>query len=59
MCYEIENCKIIWAIKDNHISHQFLDSYAAKFFENKVRSGKKPDEGESSSPKRSKYTIKS
>ena len=59
LCYEIENCKIIWAIKDNHITHQFLDAYAAKFFENKITLGKKSDEEECSKSKRFKYTITS
>jgi hypothetical protein len=34
MCgrYEIEGCEVIWAIKDDAITHTFIDTGAAQFF---------------------------
>ena len=37
LAYEIERCHIVWAIKDEHISHVYLDAYAAKFFDRALR----------------------
>ena len=56
LAYEIQNCKIIWAIKDSNISHVFFDPHVSKFFESIIQNGKL-DEGEKLSAKRSKYTI--
>jgi hypothetical protein len=40
--YEIRNCKIMWIIKDKHISHHFFDAHSAKFFEKKLKEKHKP-----------------
>jgi pyridine nucleotide-disulfide oxidoreductase domain-containing protein 1 len=61
LVYEIENCKVIWAIKDKHAcNHLFFDEMASRFFtkrlnENKV-SNEQSDEVVS---KRKNYSIKS
>ena len=58
LVYEIENCKVIWAIKDNCISHVYFDAHAAQFFSDKVNKAKElKDEDEIS--KRKRYTITS
>jgi hypothetical protein len=56
LVYEIENCKIIWAIKDDFISHTFFDITAARFFRDKLNV-KKDDK--MIQAKRTKYTITS
>ena len=62
LVYEIENCKVIWAIKDKHAcNHLFFDEMASRFFtkrlnENKVVSNEQSDEVAS---KRKNYSIKS
>ena len=56
LVYEIENCKVIWVVKHEHISHVFFDSSAAKFFLNKLNQ-KKSDQPLPA--KRTKYTISS
>ena len=56
LVYEIEKCKVIWAIKDNCISHVYFDSHSAKFFDTKINDVKKDTESLS---KRKKYTITS
>ena len=43
LAFEIEQFHIIWAIKDEHISHVYLDAYAAKFFD-KALSESTPEE---------------
>jgi pyridine nucleotide-disulfide oxidoreductase domain-containing protein 1 len=58
LAYEIENCKIIWVIKDKHISNVFFDEYAAKFFMNHVNE-KKAQVQDKLPPKRAIYTITS
>ena len=35
--YEIENCSVIWAIKDEHISTTFFDEAAARFFLDRIQ----------------------
>ena len=56
LVYEIENCKIIWVVKHEHISNVYFDSSAAKFFLNKLN---KPKRDEPLPAKRTKYTISS
>jgi hypothetical protein len=36
LAYEIENCNVIWAVKDDHIGHYFFDAHSAKFFEKSI-----------------------
>ena len=57
---EIENCKIIWAIKDKYsCNHLFFDEFASKFFQKQINAPKKSD-GEHKLPsKRTKYSISS
>jgi hypothetical protein len=56
LAHEIENCKITWVVKHDHIGHAFFDSLAAKFFLDKLNENKKV----SILPvKRLKYTIES
>ncbi len=71
--YEIKDCRVVWIIKDNHISHHFFDAHSAKFFEKKLKEKHKQpgevdtaaDETRKSSPtddiicKRIKYSISS
>ncbi len=66
LVYEIENCDIVWAIKDEHITHMYFDSHSAKFFEKRVKEGKrKASEHEKKSHddklifQRHKYTVTS
>ena len=56
LVYEIENCKIIWAIKDEFIGHTFFDSTAARFFQSRLNRNKDEEEIPA---KRTKYTITS
>lgn len=64
LVYEIENCKILWVIKDEYISHVFFDAAAARFFHHQLTSTSNSssatlkDENETPS-KRAKYTITS
>ena len=58
LAYEIENCKVIWAIKDDHISNVYFDAHASKFFEKRINEDKAPEEYQIVA-KRSKYTISS
>ncbi len=59
LVYEIENCKIIWAVRDKHISHVFFDSHAAKFFERKINQNKLDSENKLSNMKRPHFTLTS
>ena len=56
LVYEIENCKIIWVIKDDIIGHTFFDSTAARFFNEKLNRDKNCEAIEA---KRTKYSITS
>lgn len=56
LAYEIENCKIIWVVKDEFITNTFFDSTTSKFFIDKINRPKiQRDLVEPS--KRAKYTI--
>lgn len=56
LVYEIENCEILWAIKDETITHTFIDAGAATFF--LPRLSKVKTKSEDFRPvKRSKYEI--
>lgn len=57
LVYEIQNCEIIWAIKDAHISHTFFDPHSAKFFEKALNEPNK--NRQDLDKKRHKYTISS
>jgi hypothetical protein len=66
LVYEIENCDIVWAIKDEHITHMYFDSHSAKFFEKRIKEGKQPENEEENKPnndklifQRHKYTVTS
>jgi hypothetical protein len=37
LVYEIRNCRIVWVIKDKHLSHNFFDAHSARFFEKKLK----------------------
>lgn len=52
--YEIENCSVIWAIRDEHISTNFLDEPAARFFLEKIQNKK---ETEKLAEKRLKFEL--
>ena len=52
--YQITNCEILWAIKDESIVSTFVDAGAAKFFLAHLSVDKTPDEGPS---KRIKYSL--
>jgi hypothetical protein len=56
LVYEIENCKVIWVIKDDIIGHTFFDSTAARFFYEKLNRDK---DSEVIEAKRTKYSITS
>ncbi|GFX20267.1 pyridine nucleotide-disulfide oxidoreductase domain-containing protein 1 [Trichonephila clavipes] len=43
LAYEIENCQIIWAIKDKSVGATFFDAGAAKFFLPCLNEGKQPE----------------
>lgn len=58
LVYEIENCNIVWVIKDKHISHTFFDAHSAKFFEKALNEPKAANDSSLSS-KRTKYSISS
>lgn len=51
--YEIENCSVIWAIKDESINNAFVDAAAGKFFLKKLDERKQ----ENKTLKRMKYTV--
>ena len=60
LVYEIENCKIIWAVKDKYsCNHLFFDEMASKFFETRLHADKACEAEAESVSKRRKYTIKS
>ncbi len=52
--YEVEGCEVVWAIKDESISHTFVDAGAAQFFLPQLSADKQLAEGPS---KRRKYTT--
>ncbi|XP_042909958.1 pyridine nucleotide-disulfide oxidoreductase domain-containing protein 1 isoform X2 [Parasteatoda tepidariorum] len=52
--YEIENCDIIWAIKDKSVGSTFFDAGAAKFFLPCLNESKQKETAPS---KRLKYTL--
>lgn len=56
LVHEIENCKIIWAIKDQCISHVYFDVHAAGFFQNEINK-QKDNTHENETSKRERYTI--
>ena len=57
---EIENCKIIWAIKDKYsCNHLFFDEFASKFFQKRIHAPKKSDDEDKLPSKRAKYSISS
>lgn len=58
LAYEIQNCKIIWVIKDSHISHTFCDPHSSKFFEIALNEPKKIEKNLKKN-KQQKYTITS
>lgn len=53
LVYEIENCSVIWAIKDESINNAFVDAAAGKFFLKKLDERKQ----ENKTLKRMKYTV--
>lgn len=53
LVYEIENCSVIWAIKDESINHAFVDAPAGKFLLKKLHERKE----KSKTSKRMKYTM--
>ena len=62
LVYEIENCKVIWAIKDKYAcNHLFFDEMASRFFTSRLNEDKvslKKADGDNLT-KRKKYSIKS
>lgn len=54
LAYEIRNCEVIWAIKDESIGATFFDSGAAKFFLPRLETSPNQASGPS---KRLKYTV--
>lgn len=58
LVYEIENCNIVWVVKDSHISHTFFDSHSSQFFEKTLNDPNKIRH-KSEQNKRQKYTITS
>ncbi|PIK50846.1 putative pyridine nucleotide-disulfide oxidoreductase domain-containing protein 1 isoform X2 [Apostichopus japonicus] len=55
LAYEIEDCEVVWAIKDKSISSAFVDAGTAQFFLPHLSGDKKVQEGPM---KRVKYTVK-
>ena len=56
LVHEIENCKIIWTIKDKYsCNHIFFDEMASRFFAKRLNENKAPNE--ESVSKRKKFTI--
>lgn len=53
--FEIERCKVVWAIKDKSISSTFVDPGAGEFFMAELNKKKKTQEVKPS--KRLKYTV--
>lgn len=54
LVHEIENCEVVWAIKDKSISATFVDAGAAEFFLPHLAGDKEVQEGPL---KRLKYTV--
>ncbi|CAF0943950.1 unnamed protein product [Didymodactylos carnosus] len=54
LVYEVENCSVIWAVRDEHISTTFFDEAAACFFLDKIQQ-KKNNQEEKLNEKRTKY----
>jgi pyridine nucleotide-disulfide oxidoreductase domain-containing protein 1 len=59
LAYEIEDCQIIWSIKDDHMSHMFFDKHIGQFFEAKMNDPKEKENEENKPIKHTKYSIKS
>lgn len=56
LVHEIENCEVLWAIKDDTITHTFIDAGAATFFLPQLTKPK--DISDENRPlKRSKYEV--
>ncbi|CAF0735244.1 unnamed protein product [Brachionus calyciflorus] len=56
LVHKIQNCNIIWTIRDSSISHTFFDSHSAKFFEQSLNEQNSPLI-ENNLSKKAKYTI--
>jgi len=61
LVYEIENCKVIWAIKDKHAcNHLFFDEMASRFFTKRLNENKvSTEQSDEVVSKRKNYSIKS
>lgn len=60
LVYEIENCQVIWAIKDSCISHVYFDNHSARFFDKRISAAKEEHHQQSENiSKRKRYTITS
>jgi pyruvate/2-oxoglutarate dehydrogenase complex dihydrolipoamide dehydrogenase (E3) component len=58
LVYEIQNCHIIWSIKDDSFGATFFDPIAAKFFSDFLNNDKnESDLNETNISKRLKYTV--
>ncbi|PIK33860.1 putative pyridine nucleotide-disulfide oxidoreductase domain-containing protein 1 isoform X2 [Apostichopus japonicus] len=55
LAYEIEDCEVVWAIKDKSISSTFVDAGTAQFFLPHLSGDKNVQDGPM---KRVKYTVK-
>ena len=57
--YEIKNCQVIWAIKDDSIGTTFFDEGAARFFLSTLEESSSPPEEKEKSDKASHVLISS
>ncbi len=56
LVHEINDCKVIWTIKDKCISHVYFDAHAAQFFEDRINMAKEPNQDEISKQENFKIT---
>jgi hypothetical protein len=59
LVHEIQDCKVIWAVKDSCISHVYFDAHAAQFFADRVNRAKELNTADGEFAKREHFTIAS
>jgi len=59
LVHEIENCKVVWAIKDSCIGHVYFDNHSARFFDSRINEAKQSHGQSDVIAKRKRFTLTS
>jgi NADH dehydrogenase FAD-containing subunit len=57
LVHEIENCKVVWAIKDSCIGHVYFDNHSARFFDSRINEAKQSHGQSDVIAKRKRFTL--